>query len=96
MIGADILYEFTPIESPSYVTLKNVTVGTKVLLKIGDIEKEVTVKGIIKSKAGDVDARVFMVDNELRKLAGRGDFNVDEMAVMKKRSSNRRLFLKLI
>jgi ABC-type lipoprotein release transport system permease subunit len=82
VIGADILYEFTPIESPSYVTLKNVTVGTKVLLKIGDIEKEVTVKGIIKSKAGDVDARVFMVDNELRKLAGRGDFNVDEMAVM--------------
>lgn len=82
MIGSDLLYEYTPIESPSYVTLKNVTVGSKVLLKLGDTEREVTIKGIIKSKAGDVDARVFMLDSEFRKIAGRGDYNVDEIAVV--------------
>ena len=82
MIGADLLYEFTPIESPSYVTLKNVTVGSKVLLEVGNTKREVTIKGIIKSKAGDVDARVFMLDSEFRKIAGRGDYNVDEIAVV--------------
>lgn len=82
MIGSDLLYEFTPIESPSYVTLKNVSVGSKVLLRIGETRREVTIKGIIKSKAGDVDARVYLLDSELRKIAGRGDFNVDEMAVV--------------
>jgi putative ABC transport system permease protein len=82
VIGADLLYEFTPIESPSYVTLKNVTVGSKVLLEVGNTKREVTIKGIIKSKAGDVDARVFMLDSEFRKIAGRGDYNVDEIAVV--------------
>lgn len=81
MIGSDLLFKYTPIESPSYTTLKNVEVGSRVRLKIGEATKEVIVKGIIKSKAGDVDARVYMNDTELRNIIGRTDFNVDEIVV---------------
>jgi putative ABC transport system permease protein len=81
MIGADMLYEYTPIESPGFQTLKNVSVGSRVLLTVGDSSKEVFIKGIIKSKAGDVDMRTFMLASEARKLLDRGDFNVDEIAI---------------
>ncbi len=81
MIGADMLYQYTPIESPGFQTLKNVDVGSKVLLTVGEATKEVFIKGIIKSKAGDVDMRTFMLASEARKLLERGDFNVDEIAV---------------
>lgn len=81
MIGSDLLFKYTPVESPSYTTLKNVEVGSRVRLKINGATKEVIVKGIIKSKAGDVDARVYMLSSELRNIIGRSDFNVDEIVV---------------
>ena len=55
LIGADLLYKYTPIESPSFSTLKNIEVGSRVRLTVGSNVKEYYVKGIIKSKAGDVD-----------------------------------------
>lgn len=84
MIGADLLFKYTPIESPSFSTLKNVGVGSRVRLTVGSNVKEYYIKGIIKSKAGDVDQRIFMIDSELRKLAGRNDLNVDEIAIVLK------------
>jgi len=81
MVGADMLYTYTPIESPGFQTLKNVDVGSRVLLSVGGASKEVFIKGIIKSKAGDVDMRTFMIESEARKLLGRSDFNVDEIAI---------------
>ena len=84
LIGADLLYKYTPIESPSFSTLKNIEVGSRVRLTVGSNVKEYYVKGIIKSKAGDVDQRIFMIDSELRKLAGRNDLNVDEIAIVLK------------
>ncbi len=81
LIGAFLLYDYTPVESPGFQTLKNVKVGSKVRLVIGDVSREVTVKGIIKSKVDELDARVFMVDSALRRLADRNDGNVDEISI---------------
>jgi len=62
-------------------TVSNVHIGDTVLLHIGDISREVTVKGIIKAKAGQVDQRIYLPDTQLRKLINRFDFNIDEIAV---------------
>ncbi len=42
---------------------------------------EYIVKGIVKVKAGDLSSSVFMVDSELRKIAGKNLDQVDEIAV---------------
>lgn len=81
LIGANLLYKYTPIESPGFSTLKNVELGSKVRLVIAGKTKEVTIKGIIKSKV-DIDMRVIMLDSELKKIIGRGDNNVDEISVI--------------
>lgn len=81
LIGKNLLYKYTPIEFPGFSALKNVEAGTKVLLRIGDISKEYTIKGVLSSKVDSVDTRVFMIDTELRKLLGRGDYDVNEIAI---------------
>lgn len=81
MLGANLLYKYAPIDSPGLQTLKNVEVGSRVRLVIAGRTKEVTVKGIIKSKVGELDQRIYMVDRELRSFIGRNDYNVDEISV---------------
>jgi putative ABC transport system permease protein len=87
LIGANLLYKYTPIESPGFSTLKNVELGSKVRLVIAGKTKEVTIKGIIKSKV-DIDMRVIMLDTELKKIIGRGDNNVDEISIILKPDSD--------
>ncbi|MES3031566.1 MAG: FtsX-like permease family protein [Patescibacteria group bacterium] len=87
LIGANLLYKYTPVESPGFSTLKNVEVGSRVRLVIGDTSREVTVKGIIKSKV-DPDQGIFMIDRELKKIIGRNDNNVDSMAVILKKNAD--------
>ena len=81
VIGANLLYKYTPIEAPGFQTLKDVEVGSKVRLVLSGNTREVTVKGIIKAKADSIDQRVFMVDTYMKKLIGRNDFNVDEISI---------------
>lgn len=81
LIGSSLLKEYARGEAPGIDTLEKVEVGDKVRINIGEKSKEYTVKGIIKSKEGNLDRRAFVIDRELRKLIGRSDFNVDEIAI---------------
>lgn len=81
VIGSMLLSKYLQIESPGFATVDNVEVGSKIRLKIGDVVREVEVKGITKSKVDEIDRRVFMVDSQLKSLIGRNDFNVDEIAI---------------
>ena len=81
LIGANLLKKYLPIESPGFTTLSNIDVGSKVRIKIGDITREVTVKGVIKAKVDELSFRVFFVDSQLRSLIGRDDYNVDEISI---------------
>lgn len=69
-------------------TLSGVYIGDKVRLKIGTVIKEYTVKGILQSKADQVDIRAYLIDRELRKLIGRTSYNVNEIAIVVKEGSN--------
>lgn len=81
LVGALLLRRFLDIESPGFTVLDDVYVGTKIRLTINGQTREVTVKGILKSKVDEVDRRIFMIDSQLRSMIGRSDLNVGEIAV---------------
>lgn len=81
LLGAYLDKEYLPIDSPGFSSLHDVAPGTKVRVKVGGVEREMTIKGIIKAKVDEVSMRVFMVDSQLRNMIGRNDYNVDEISI---------------
>lgn len=81
LIGSNLLSRYLDVESPGVQTLDDVYVGSRVRLAIKDFEREVTVVGILNSKIGEIDQRIFMVDRQLRELIGRFDYNADEIVL---------------
>lgn len=81
VLGGYLLKQYFPVETPGFSTLENVGIGSKVRLTISGITREVTVKGILKSKVDEIAMRTFMLDTQLKSLIGRGDGNVDEIAI---------------
>ncbi len=88
LLGANFLKKYLPIESPGFTTLSNVEIGDKIRIKIGDISREVFVKGFVKSKVDELSFRIFFVDSQLRGLIGRDDYNVDEISIKLKPGSD--------
>ncbi len=81
VIGKNLLYKYTPIEAPGFQTLKDINIGSRVKITIGDVQKEYYVKGIIASKVDTFDSSVIMLDSEARKLIGRSDYNANQIAI---------------
>ncbi|MBC7766403.1 ABC transporter permease [Arenimonas sp.] len=81
LVGAFLVHELTPIDAVGFTQLQNVKVGDKLKLTVGKSSKEVYIRGFMKSKIDNIDARVIMTESELRKLIGRSDTNVSEIAV---------------
>ena len=81
LIGANLLKKYLPFDIPGFPLLENVEIGDRVRLQIGENTKEVIVKGVVRAKSDFVDMRIFTLDRTLRPLIGRGDFNVDEIAI---------------
>lgn len=88
MVGATLLYKYTKIDAPGIQLLRNVEVGDKVKLSVGKNSEIVTIVGVLKTKAGSNDQRVFMLDHEVRKLIGRNDLNLDEISIKLKPNSD--------
>lgn len=80
ILGAYLLKEYFPVESSAIQTLSNVGVGDKVRVTIGDIKREMTVKGILQSKVDEISYRAYFVDTQFRDLIGRSDYNVGEIS----------------
>lgn len=81
LIGKNLLYEFTPIEAPGFQTLKNVEVGSRVKISVGDTTKEYFVKGILSSKVDEFDTSLVMISSEVRKLTNSEDLNAGTIAI---------------
>lgn len=95
LIGANLLKKYLPIESPGLSVLDNVSVGSKVRMTVAGNVREMTIKGVLKSKVGELDQRIFVLDSVLRNLIGRSDYNVDEISIKLKNSEDA-LFVKNI
>ncbi len=85
IIGQFLLSQYILVDDPNLASLDNVTVGSKIRIKVGDVEREVTVKGIIFSKIDALRRNVFMVDSQFRSMIGRNDGNVNQIAVLLKK-----------
>lgn len=81
LLGAYLVKKYLPIDSPGFTALNNIAPGTKIRMDVHGVEREVTVKGIIKAKVDEISMRVFMVDSQLRSIIGRNDYNVDEISI---------------
>ena len=81
LLGAYLVEKYLPIDSPGFSTLRNIAPGTKIRVNVHGVEREVTVKGIIKAKVDEISMRLFMVDSQLRSIIGRNDYNVDEISI---------------
>ena len=81
LIGKNLLYEFTPIEAPGFQTLKNVEVGSRVKVTVGDVSKEYFVKGILSSKVDEFDTSVVALESEVRRLTNRTNLDAGTIAI---------------
>jgi putative ABC transport system permease protein len=88
LLGCNLLIKYLGFESTSMPALKDVAIGSKVRIKFNNITREMTVKGIIKTKVDDIDRRVYMTDSQLRSMSGRTDYNVGEIAIKIKSTAN--------
>lgn len=88
LLGAYLDKKYLPIDSPGFTALENISPGTKIRLKTNGVTREVTVKGIVKSKVDELSMRVFMVDSQLKSIIGRSDNNVAEVSIKLKNGSS--------
>lgn len=82
VVGALLLEKYLNIDSPGFLVLRDVEIGSKIRIKIGDGVREMTVKGITKGKVDEIDRRIFINDSQLRSMMGRSDLNVGEISII--------------
>lgn len=88
LIGSFLLKQYVSKYSETFPSLDNIKAGSRVLLKVGDRQKEYIVRGIIDSKVDEMSSRIFMTKNEFRRLTGRNNLNVNEIAIRVKDGFN--------
>ena len=81
LVGALLLKKYLNVESQSFQVLENVDVGSTIRVTVEGSVREVKVKGIVRSKADEIDRRVFFINGQLRPMIGREDYNADEIAI---------------
>ena len=96
LLGAYLDKKYMPVDSPGFSTLSNISAGSKIRLKIGDVVHEVTIKGIVKAKVDEVSMRVYMPDAQFRNLVGRSDYNVSEISIKLKQGADPNLVRDII
>ena len=70
LIGKNITDKYSVVGDADPSVLRGVETGSKLRLSIGNVSNEYIVKGIYKMKAGELDQNVYMIDSELRRIAG--------------------------
>jgi putative ABC transport system permease protein len=80
VIGSGLLKEYSAV-ADLVTLLQGIHVGSKIRITVASSTQEYTVRGILKSKIEFVSNRVYMNQNELRKMINKHDFNANEIAV---------------
>lgn len=80
LVGSNLLEKYNLGVSDG-ATLKNVQIGDRVILFLGEVAQEYKIRGIVKNKISEVSRRIYLSDKVVRKLIGRNDYNVNEIAI---------------
>ena len=82
LMGSTLLRRFSSAFGDGFGSLDGVYPGDKIKVTVDGKTKEFIVKGIIKSKVGEVSFRAFITKNDFLQFAERPSLNADEIAVM--------------
>ena len=85
LIGKNITDKYSVVGNADTSVLRGVETGSRLRLSVGDVNNEYIVKGIYKMKAGELDQNVYMVDSELRRIAG---LTTDQVSLISVRVKN--------
>jgi len=96
LVGNFLLAKYAFGNQPGLTPLTDVYPGTKVRLTVNGITREVVVKGVVKSKIGQLATSVFIPASELRTLLNRTDQNAGQIAVRLKPGSDPAAFKNLL
>jgi len=84
IVGSDLLDKYSRFVGAGgdfLFFLKDAGLGSDVRIVVNGVEKDVVIKGIIQSKVDQVSTRIYFPGKEFRKILGRNNLNVDEIAV---------------
>lgn len=96
LVGNYLLAKYAFGNQPGLTPLTDVEPGTKVRLTLNGATREVFVKGVLKSKIGELAVSIFMPASEVRTLMGRTDQNVAQIAIRLVPGSDPDAFKKLL
>jgi len=80
VVGALLLKGYFDLDAEGFPVI-DAGLGDTILVRADNIEREVIIKGIVKTKVDQNDRRIFFPEKQLRQMIGRNDFNVGEIAV---------------
>ena len=82
VLGHQLLERYALGAANAGEAVDGVEVGDRVLLRVGNVEVEKTVVGVLKGKVSENGRRAFILASEMRKIVGRYDNNVSEFAIL--------------
>ncbi len=80
VVGALLLKKYFNLDAEGFPVI-DAELGDTILIRSDNVEREVVIKGIVRSKVDENDRRIFFPEKQLRQMIGRNDFNVGEIAV---------------
>lgn len=80
LIGANLLFRYSPLDSPTESNIKNLKVGDKVKISVNGVDHFYFVRGVVKSKVSEVDRRIYLPYSEFKIVSGERDFKPEEIS----------------
>ena len=80
MIGANLLYRYSPLDSPTESNIKNLKVGDKVKVTVNGKDFYYYLRGVVKSKVSEVDRRIYLPIDEYKRISGEKEFKPEEVS----------------
>jgi putative ABC transport system permease protein len=82
LMGSTLLRRFSSAFGDGFGSLDGIYPGDRVKVTVNGKTKEFIVKGIVKSKVGEVSFRAFITKDDFLQFAERPSLNADEIAIM--------------
>lgn len=82
VIGSNMLRRFSSAFGDGFGSLDGIYPGDKVKVTVNGKTKEFIVKGIVKSKVGEVSFRAYITKNDFLQFVERPSLNADEISIM--------------
>jgi len=86
LVGSTLMQKYATIRnagnSIGTKVLVTADIGSRVLLTVNGVQKEVTIKGVITTNVPTVDGRIYMLDSSVRQFMGNTNLNASEIAIL--------------